>query len=77
MPVGLCRLMALAGLPATTRTRPTTCWLLLGGTPPAHQLYVLLGPVDETQNALPDVLAVAQVGCRHRHTTALPPTSAA
>lgn len=28
---------------------------------PAHRLFVLLGPVDETQNALPDVLAVAQV----------------
>lgn len=37
--------------------------LLLLADAPAHQLYVLLGPVDETQNALPDVLAVVQVGC--------------
>lgn len=36
--------------------------LLLLADAPAHQLYVLLGPVDETQNALPDVLAVVQVG---------------
>ncbi|KIY97539.1 putative N-acetyltransferase 10 [Monoraphidium neglectum] len=35
--------------------------LLLLADAPAHQLYVLLAPVDETQNALPDVLAVAQV----------------
>lgn len=34
--------------------------LLLLADAPAHQLYVLLGPVDETQNALPDVLAVVQ-----------------
>jgi N-acetyltransferase 10 len=36
--------------------------LLLLADAPAHQLYVLLGPVDETQNALPDVLVVVQVG---------------
>jgi N-acetyltransferase 10 len=28
---------------------------------PAHHLFVLLGPVDETQNALPDILCVLQV----------------
>ncbi|GAQ78702.1 N-acetyltransferase 10 [Klebsormidium nitens] len=28
---------------------------------PAHHLFVLLGPVDESQSALPDVLAVVQV----------------
>lgn len=28
---------------------------------PAHRLFVLLAPVDETVNALPDVLAVVQV----------------
>uniref|UniRef100_A0A7R9TSQ7 RNA cytidine acetyltransferase n=2 Tax=Prasinoderma coloniale TaxID=156133 RepID=A0A7R9TSQ7_9VIRI len=28
---------------------------------PAHQLFVLLAPVDETVNALPDILAVVQV----------------
>jgi len=35
--------------------------LLLLADAPAHQLFVLLGPVDETQNAMPDVLAVLQV----------------
>lgn len=28
---------------------------------PAHHLFVLLGPVDETQNRLPDILCVVQV----------------
>ncbi|KAL5975491.1 hypothetical protein ACLOJK_019813 [Asimina triloba] len=28
---------------------------------PAHQLFVLLGPVDESQNRLPDILCVIQV----------------
>ena len=27
----------------------------------ADQLFVLLGPLDETMNALPDILAVVQV----------------
>jgi tRNA(Met) C34 N-acetyltransferase TmcA len=35
--------------------------LLLLADAPAHQLFVLLGPVDPTQNAMPDVLAVVQV----------------
>lgn len=35
--------------------------LLLMSDAPAHRLFVLLGPVDETQNALPDILAVVQV----------------
>jgi N-acetyltransferase 10 len=38
--------------------------LLLLADAPAHRLFVLLGPVDETTNELPDVLAVVQV----RHT---------
>eukprot|EP00250_Pteridium_aquilinum_P001459 c11649_g1_i2 orf=138-3227(+) len=28
---------------------------------PAHHLFVLLGPVDESQNTMPDILCVAQV----------------
>jgi N-acetyltransferase 10 len=40
--------------------------LLLLADAPAHQLYVLLGPVDETQNALPDVLAVVQASRQHQ-----------
>lgn len=35
--------------------------LLLLADAPAHQLYVLLGPVDESQASLPDVLAVVQI----------------
>jgi N-acetyltransferase 10 len=35
--------------------------LLLMADAPAHRLFVLLGPVDEARNALPDVLAVCQV----------------
>lgn len=29
---------------------------------PAHHLFVLLGPVDEAENSLPDILCVVQVG---------------
>ena len=36
--------------------------LLLLADAPAHHLFVLLGPVDEASNALPDVLCVVQVG---------------
>ncbi|KAL6077347.1 N-acetyltransferase 10 [Balamuthia mandrillaris] len=35
--------------------------LLLMSDAPAHHLFVLLGPVDETQNTLPEVLTVIQV----------------
>ena len=35
--------------------------LLLMADAPAHHLFVLLGPLDEAVNALPDVLAVVQV----------------
>ena len=35
--------------------------LLLMADAPAHRLFVLLGPVDDTLNALPDILAVVQV----------------
>ncbi|CAD7699176.1 unnamed protein product [Ostreobium quekettii] len=35
--------------------------LMLMSDAPAHHLFVLLGPVDETQNALPDILCVLQV----------------
>ena len=28
---------------------------------PAHQIYVLLAPVDETQNAMPEILCMVQV----------------
>lgn len=36
--------------------------LILMSDAPAHHLFVLLAPVDETQNSLPDILAVVQVG---------------
>ncbi len=34
--------------------------LLLMADAPAHRLFALLGPVDDTLNALPDILAVVQ-----------------
>eukprot|EP00884_Botryococcus_braunii_P019728 jgi/Botrbrau1/6439/Bobra.0034s0015.1 len=35
--------------------------LLLLADAPAHRLFLLFGPLDETKNALPDLLAVVQV----------------
>lgn len=35
--------------------------LLLMSDAPAHQLFVLLAPVDQTANTMPNILAVAQV----------------
>ncbi len=35
--------------------------LLLLADAPAHHLFVLLGPTDQHQNALPDIIAVVQV----------------
>lgn len=35
--------------------------LILMSDAPAHHLFALLGPVDEAQNAMPDVLCVVQV----------------
>ena len=35
--------------------------LILMSDAPAHHLFVLLGPVDETKNVLPDILVVVQV----------------
>ena len=36
---------------------------------PAHQLFVLLGPVDVNATRLPDVVAVVQVGGADAHAT--------
>ncbi|OWM91385.1 hypothetical protein CDL15_Pgr017303 [Punica granatum] len=36
--------------------------LLLMADAPAHHLFVLLGPVDESKNQLPDILCVIQLG---------------
>lgn len=35
--------------------------LILMSDAPAHHMFALLGPVDETQNVLPDILCVVQV----------------
>lgn len=48
-------------VPFFLHRRNTPNDLLLLADAPAHQLFVLLAPVDETRNALPDVLAVVQV----------------
>eukprot|EP01087_Luapelamoeba_hula_P013063 TRINITY_DN3711_c0_g1_i1.p1 TRINITY_DN3711_c0_g1~~TRINITY_DN3711_c0_g1_i1.p1 ORF type:complete len:1097 (+),score=223.23 TRINITY_DN3711_c0_g1_i1:342-3632(+) len=42
--------------------------LLLMSDAPAHHLFVLLGPVDETANTLPEILAVVQVALEGRLT---------
>jgi N-acetyltransferase 10 len=35
---------------------------------PAHRLFVLLAPVDQTTNELPEILCVVQVTHAHTHT---------
>ncbi|KAG1681159.1 hypothetical protein FOA52_015602 [Chlamydomonas sp. UWO 241] len=58
--------------PATTRPRQVSLYtashykntpndLILMSDAPAHHLFVLLGPVDETSNVMPDILVVVQV----------------
>ncbi len=45
--------------------------LLLMSDAPAHQLFVLLPPVDQTSNTMPSILAVAQVGAGSNACSAL------
>ena len=52
------RMMALY---VASHYRNTPNDLMLAADAPAHALFVLLAPVDETQNIMPDVLAVVQV----------------
>ena len=52
------RMMALF---VASHYRNTPNDLQLASDAPAHVLFVLLGPVDETQNVMPDILAVVQV----------------
>ena len=54
-------LARVTALLAAAHYRNTPDDLLLLADAPAHRLFVLLAPADETANALPDVLAVAQV----------------
>lgn len=54
-------LQRMTALYVASHYRNTPNDLMLAADAPAHALYVLLGPVDETQNIMPDVLAVAQV----------------
>lgn len=50
----------MVALCVASHYRNTPNDLLLMADAPAHQLFVLLGPLDETVNALPDILAVVQ-----------------
>lgn len=60
----VCVTLQVVSLLVSSHYKNTPNDLLLLADAPAHQLFVLLGPVDETQNAMPDVLAVVQVrGC--------------
>lgn len=52
------RMMALY---VSSHYRNTPNDLLLMADAPSHRLFVLLGPVDETSNDMPDVLCVMQV----------------
>ena len=54
-------LQRMVALCVASHYRNTPNDLLLMADAPAHQLFVLLGPLDETVNALPDILAVVQV----------------
>jgi N-acetyltransferase 10 len=55
-------LQRMVALFVASHYRNTPNDLLLMADAPAHHLFVLLGPLDETVNALPDVLAVVQAG---------------
>lgn len=54
-------LQRMVALFVASHYRNTPNDLLLMADAPAHHLFALLGPLDETVNALPDILAVAQV----------------
>ncbi|KAL3153398.1 hypothetical protein ABBQ38_011736 [Trebouxia sp. C0009 RCD-2024] len=54
-------LQRMVALYASSHYKNTPNDLILMSDAPAHHLFALLGPVDETQNALPDVLCVVQV----------------
>jgi GNAT acetyltransferase 2 len=58
-------LLQVVALLVASHYKNTPNDLLLLADAPAHRLFVLLGPVDETTNELPDVLAVVQV--RHAY----------
>ncbi len=54
-------LQRVMSLYVSSHYRNTPNDLLLLADAPAHHLYVLLGPVDESKSSLPDILAVIQV----------------
>ncbi|KAL0030160.1 hypothetical protein WJX77_000722 [Trebouxia sp. C0004] len=54
-------LQRMVALYASSHYKNTPNDLILMSDAPAHHLFALLGPVDESQNALPDVLCVVQV----------------
>ena len=54
-------LQRMVALCVASHYRNTPNDLLLMADAPAHHLFALLGPLDETVNALPDILAVVQV----------------
>lgn len=58
-------LQRMVALLVASHYRNTPNDLMMMADAPAHHLFVLLGPLDETVNALPDILAVVQVGLLH------------
>ncbi len=56
----------MVALCVASHYRNTPNDLLLMADAPAHRLFALLGPLDETVNALPDILAVVQASFKAR-----------
>ncbi|GFH31589.1 18S rRNA cytosine acetyltransferase, partial [Haematococcus lacustris] len=54
-------LQQMVSLYVSSHYKNTPNDLLLMADAPAHHLFALLGPVDETKNVMPDILAVVQV----------------
>ena len=51
----------MTALYVASHYRNTPNDLQLAADAPAHVLFVLLGPVDESANVMPDILAAVQV----------------
>ena len=63
-------LQRMVALCVASHYRNTPNDLLLMADAPAHQLFVLIGPLDETVNAITDILAVVQ-GSQHPHVSSV------
>ena len=62
-------LQRMTALYVASHYRNTPNDLQLAADAPAHALFVLLGPVEESANVMPDILAAVQVGLEHQDHT--------